>query len=486
VSVTEATTDRPAATQRRRSTRNAWAVVFREEAIELWVGGRAINLLILYSVLLGLMTFLLATNSELNLIPPKEMAFLTLQNAISFGVFIGMIIGADGISGERERGTLEVLLLTPASRRQLLLGKLLASLTPWPAAYLISIPTLVVVSQGNDVLGHALWLGAILGTVLAIAFAGFGLLVSTWSNSNKTSMFVTLLTWLLLFMLTQLPGEVQKGDFGYFVQRINPMQASSEFLEKVLVNNRTVAEKAPFLRSSVIAVVVILLLLFLLAAPRLRLLAGRAQRARARWGSLAGMALTAVILVASIGTALGSPLHQQSSTDLTLSLDQTALSVKAGDEIPFESLLENNGTEDSPPVTLAMNIINLKGDVVDPEDWSPQRTQDVRSVAAGDAVRHTWTIEAILKGDYMVYLVAVPEPDGANGTSQPVASTGMHLTVGAFSQLNPEGVLPVVIFVPLGVALLLLLVVRLRLRRLARDEPDLESSADATTSSDVQ
>ena len=64
--------------------------------------------------------------------------FLTLLNSISFGVFIGLIIGADGISGERERGTLEVLLLTPTSRRQLMIGKLLAALTPWPAAFLIS------------------------------------------------------------------------------------------------------------------------------------------------------------------------------------------------------------------------------------------------------------------------------------------------------------------------------------------------------------
>jgi hypothetical protein len=122
-----------------------------------------------------------------------------------------------------------------------------------------------------------------------------------------------------------------------------------------------------------------------------------------------------------------------------------------------------------------MNIINLKGDVVDPDDWSPERTQKVNGVAAGDAVRHTWTIEAILKGDYMVYLVAIPQPDGAEATSHPVASTGLHLSVGAFSELNPEGVLPVVIFVPVGVALILLLVVRLRLRRLSRQEADAEA-----------
>jgi hypothetical protein len=78
----------------------------------------------------------------------------------------------------------------------------------------------------------------------------------------------------------------------------------------------------------------------------------------------------------------------------------------------------------------------------------------------------------------MVYLVAIPTPDGAEATSQPVASTGLHLTVGAFSNLNPEGVLPVVVLVPVGVALLLLLIVRLRLRRLARGESDREDEPE--------
>lgn len=460
-----------------RTSRGAWKVVFRQEAIELWVGGRAINLLILYSLLLGLMTFLLATNSELSLIPPKEMAFLTLLNAISFGVFIGMIVGADGISGERERGTLEVLLLTPASRRQLLFGKLLAALTPWPAAFLISLPALFVVSQGDEVFGQALLLGATLGSVLAIAFAAFGLLVSTWSNSNKTSMFICLVVWLLLFLLTQLPGEAQKGDFGYFVQRINPMQASSEFLEKVLVNHRTVAEKEPYLRSSVIAAVVIPFILFVFAAPRLRLVAGKARRLRARWGSLSGMTIAAFALVclgAAPAIADASIVPQGQTEGLAISMDETSLRVRTGDEVNFETLLENNGQEDSPPVILAMNIINIasEGDVVDPEDWSPERTQYVDSVAAGDAVRQTWTVEAILKGDYMVYLTAIPEPADARSSSNPVASPGLHLTVGAFTRLNPGGVLPVVVLVPIAVTLVLLAIVRLRLRWLARSEPD--------------
>jgi ABC-2 type transport system permease protein len=475
MTVAEATIDRPRL--ERRSTRGAWLVVFKQEVVELWVGGRALNLLILYSLLLGLMTFLLATNTELNLIPPKEMVFLTLLNTISFGVFIGMIVGADGISGERERGTLEVLLLTPVSRRQLLLGKLLSSLTPWPAAFLISLPALFVVSQGDEVLGQAVLLGAIIGTALAIAFAGFGLLVSTWSNANKTSMFICLIVWLLLFMMTQLPGEVQKGDFGYFVQRINPMQATSEFMEKVLVNHRTFWERDEYLRSTVVAVVLVLFTVFVIAAPRLRLTAGKAQRLRARWGSLSGMVVAALLFLAVVAApAFGRPLSQTDGSDLKVSLEETFLEVRTGDEVNFDTLLENNGTEDSPPVIMALNIIKLSGDVVDPEDWSPERTQTVDFVPAGDQIRHSWTIEAILKGDYMVYLVAVPEP-GETSTSHPVTSPGLHLTIGAFQRLNPQGVLPVVIAVPLGVTLTLLVLVRLRLRRLNRDAPDEEAAA---------
>ena len=48
---------------------------------------------------------------------------------------------------------------------------------------------------------------------------------------------------------------------------------------------------------------------------------------------------------------------------------------------------------------------------------------------------------------------------------------GLHLTVGAFQRLKPQGVLPVVIAVPLGVTLLLLVLVRLGLRRLERGAP---------------
>src|SRR5512138_2168261 len=132
--------------------RPTWWIVFLRELSELWIWGKALILIILYSIYLGISSFIFAANSELSLIPPKEMIYLTISGAITVSLFVALIIGADSFSGERERSTLEALLLTPASRRQIVVGKFLASISPWPVAMMISIPYVVVLSQGDEIL----------------------------------------------------------------------------------------------------------------------------------------------------------------------------------------------------------------------------------------------------------------------------------------------------------------------------------------------
>jgi ABC-2 type transport system permease protein len=109
-------------------TFNAWWLMFIRELSDLWIGGKALYLILAYSVFLGFQAYSQVKTSQSSLIPPKEMVFATLQIVFYVGGIIGMIIGADSISGERERGTLEALLLTPVSRRQIILGKFLAGL----------------------------------------------------------------------------------------------------------------------------------------------------------------------------------------------------------------------------------------------------------------------------------------------------------------------------------------------------------------------
>ena len=139
---------------------------------------------------------------------------------------------------------------------------------------------------------------------------------------------------------------------------------------------------------------------------------------------------------------------------LAISVDLAYATVSAGDEIEFNTVVANNGSEESPLLNVAMNIVKTgKGDPVDPEDWSPERTQEIEPLAPGESMEQSWTVEAILEGDYMVYLTVIPTPAGPEATSQPVSSSAIHLTVTPFANSNPGGVLPVAIGVPVALTL---------------------------------
>lgn len=291
----------PPVTARKRSSRAApaWWVVFTSELNQLWMGGKAPILLLIFCVLQGGLTYLMASNTS-DPTPPKEMVFYTLQNAIAFGLLIGLIIGADSISGERERSTLEGILLTPTSRRQIVFGKFLAGISPWPVALAITIPFLAVLAQGDEILGPAVLWGTLVGSLLALSFAGLGMLVSFWSNSNKTSVSVSVTLYIISYIPTQLQGGAQKGAMGYLLKRVNPMESVNHFLENVLVNNRTPKQMAPWFRSPILFAVLVFGLLFLYAGPGLGLEAGKPNKLWASLRRAIGLAVIACFIMISL------------------------------------------------------------------------------------------------------------------------------------------------------------------------------------------
>lgn len=248
-----------------------WWLVFKREFLDLWVGGRAFNLLIIFSVLVSITAFLLANNSELNLTPPKQMEAILLQAVITFGLFIGLIVSAESISGERERATLETLLLTPTSRREIIAGKFLAGLTPWLAALVVGIPYMAQLSKGEPVLWPAFFWGALVGTLLAVTFTALGILVSIWSATNRNSLFICLLIYLLCLLPSQLPGEVFQTAAGDFFRAAGPLEAGEQFLDGILVLDQPVSAVGYLLAVCVGCAVLAAGVLFFYAAPRLQL-----------------------------------------------------------------------------------------------------------------------------------------------------------------------------------------------------------------------
>ncbi len=264
-----------------------WRIVLWRELRDQWIGGKALTMILIYTILLGIYAYLFASNSELNLLPLKQMVLEIVKAAVFVGLFICLIVGADSVSGERERATLEGLLLTPTSRREIVVGKFLSALSPWPVALAVAIPYWVVLSKGDPALGQALLWGPLMGTLLAPAFTGLGMLVSMWCSSNKTSMLVSVALYLVLILPATYSGlatvtvSTQAAERSNLFQMANPMAAGVRVLSDVVMSDAPVRQVLLWMTAPVVFPILVLAALFLYAGPSLQLEPGM-QRLRPR------------------------------------------------------------------------------------------------------------------------------------------------------------------------------------------------------------
>jgi ABC-2 type transport system permease protein len=231
-------------------------VVTVQELRDLWLGGRGLVLGFAFSLLMSVIAYLVATNRALNFLEHRETVNLTLQVAIAVGALLALLAAADTFSGERERGTLESLMLTPVSRLEITVGKLLAALSLWLAAYLIAIPYVWFLGRGVGLVGDALSTGALVGTMLAVFVASLGVLISVFAASNRVSLSVSLLVLLALFVPTQLPSSAQQGWAGDLLLRINPLTAGEHYVGKIVTDGHPWSHDLSWLLSPVIASIV--------------------------------------------------------------------------------------------------------------------------------------------------------------------------------------------------------------------------------------
>lgn len=147
---------------------------------------------------------------------------------------------------------------------------------------------------------------------------------------------------------------------------------------------------------------------------------------------------------------------------MTVALDKDSASAGPGEELTFVSTIANNGAETRTDLVAHLNILTTDPDVyVDPEDWSPRRTQYVDALEPGEDTALTWDVQAVTSGPLILF-VSVTTP-----SSDQVTSSGpLNLTVGGQRVVDAGQVLPLVVWMPGGVlALIAAVLVRRRRHR---------------------
>jgi ABC-2 type transport system permease protein len=240
---------------RQLSTPRTVGTVAGREVTDLWRGGRGPLLLLAFSLLLSVITYLSATNQVLNFLEQREAVSLVLQTAVAVGALVTLLLCADAVSGERERDTLEALIVTPAPRPAILLGKWLAAMSWWAASLVVTVPYVWALGHGIGVTASAVLAGALAGTTLAAALSLVALLISCLAATNRTSLATSLLLLLALFAPTQLPTGLPQGWFGHLLDWVNPISAGLRYVSGVVVSGHPWTRDLSYLASPALVAV---------------------------------------------------------------------------------------------------------------------------------------------------------------------------------------------------------------------------------------
>ncbi|MXV74373.1 ABC transporter permease subunit [Candidatus Poribacteria bacterium] len=149
---------------------------------------------------------------------------------VDWGFVIGYVLSLiavlftfDSISGERERGTLRLVLANSVPRHTVLIGKFLGALVSISVPFTLSIlMNLLIISTSSDVhLGTDTWFRLTIIFLLSILylclFLALGLLVSSSVQNSAASLVILLLTWCTFVVF--IPSTVASIASGFS----NPM-----------------------------------------------------------------------------------------------------------------------------------------------------------------------------------------------------------------------------------------------------------------------
>lgn len=154
-----------------------------------------------------------------------ELTIASLTSLVIYLVpLIALILGYDAVIGERERGSLDLLLSLPLTRLELLLGKYLGLAAALAFSTVAGFGLVgVVLSYGIGLTGLLDYAGFILSTLLmGLAFLSFALLLSVLAASKVVASGAAIALWffyvlvydlILLGMLVVTEGQYVGGLF---------------------------------------------------------------------------------------------------------------------------------------------------------------------------------------------------------------------------------------------------------------------------------
>ena len=221
----------------------AWWIA-RKESGEILVNGRGLAWLFALTVILSVLSLLLVSNTELSLLDNAQVVYMAMGTITALVALFAVVLGADAVAGERERGSLMPLLLTSVTPSEIVSGKMGGQAAGWAVMYLLGLPYLWAVgSSGQNLLQGIAYL-ALFGTLTVLGFGFFALGLSARFRSVRTALLTSLIAWMLLASPLLLGPGLRQSAVGKGFDAVNPFSASLNAFDSVVIDSLPFAMQA--------------------------------------------------------------------------------------------------------------------------------------------------------------------------------------------------------------------------------------------------
>jgi ABC-type transport system involved in multi-copper enzyme maturation permease subunit len=222
-------------------------IIAGKESGELLLSKRGLLWLLVMSLVLSGFALLLISNTELGLLDNAQVVYDMVGLVISLGALLTLVVGADGIGGEHERGSLVPLLLAPLPGSALLLGKLGGQLIAWAVMLGVALPYLWAVGSTGQNLYAGIACLIVLGTPVVPVFGSLGLALGARFLSARSALTVGLVVLILATSPIMLGPGLRRTAIGVTFDWVNPFSAVLNALDAVVLDSEPLlAQTVPF------------------------------------------------------------------------------------------------------------------------------------------------------------------------------------------------------------------------------------------------
>lgn len=216
-------------------------LIARKEAGELLLSLRGLAWLAAMASVLSVFGLLLVSNTELSLLDNAQVVYDMIGTVTALGALLALIVGVDTIGGERERGSLVPLLLTPASRGEILLGKLCGVAIAWLAMLVLAMPYVWAVGSTGQNLVEGIASLLLLGTPVVLGFGFFGMTLGARLASARAGLLIGLIVLMLAASPLAIGPSLRQSVIGQAFDAVNPFSAAVNAYDAVIIDSQPIA-----------------------------------------------------------------------------------------------------------------------------------------------------------------------------------------------------------------------------------------------------